>query len=260
MHLGFHEVVAIALIDEDVPRLHAGGFQALDDLEHQLAAGVRQGVADGVHLDRDDVARFEERPPGLDGVIGAGQLFHPARHGLLDRLAILDPALDHPAVAGLDHAPGIGPRQAERTGLGRGPGRAGLRPRNVDGREDGQKLGRRQELPAMNPSAGIGERSAHGRGPPLSLVGMSRFRGSVTRTDALRMRKHLEPASRPPLKPPAGQCACSITTESATRFQSVPQIHGKGNYPRQRSWAVRGGRPRSASTTAACLHSGHPRR
>ena len=82
VHLGVDEFVAVALVDEDVLGLDAGGLEALDDLEHQLAGRVGQGLPTGFILIADDVAGLEERPPGLDGVVGAGEFLHPARDGL----------------------------------------------------------------------------------------------------------------------------------------------------------------------------------
>ena len=125
--------------------------------------GVGQRVADGVHLDADDVARLEEGAPGLDGVVGAGQLLHArARRSALIGLAVLDAVLDQRGVADLDDAAGVGAGDAqlalERLGV---PGRLGFGGRDVQDRQ--RRQGRRsgQELSTAEPAAGIGLPHGH---------------------------------------------------------------------------------------------------
>ena len=57
----------------------------------------------------------KKRPPGLDRVVGAGQLLHAAVDGRLDRLAALLAVADHRLVAGLDHPAGIRAGDARAT-------------------------------------------------------------------------------------------------------------------------------------------------
>ena len=132
VHLGADELIAIALVDDDVFRLDPGRLEPLDDLEHQLARRVGQGVAHRIHLHPDDVARLEEAPPGLNGVVGSGELLHAAIDGLLDRLAVLDVVLDHARIADFDDTSGVRPRDAPfLIGLGLASRRLGLLGRNV---------------------------------------------------------------------------------------------------------------------------------
>ena len=71
----------------------------------------------------------KKRAPGLDRVVGAGQLLHAAVDGRLDRLAALLALADHRRVAGLDHPAGIGAGDAEGLAGLRRPPRA-RRPRS----------------------------------------------------------------------------------------------------------------------------------
>ena len=65
MIAGVHELAAIAVVDEDVAGLDAGGLELVDDLENDLERrmGVRLTVGDD--LDADHVARLEEVLPAL---------------------------------------------------------------------------------------------------------------------------------------------------------------------------------------------------
>ena len=103
VHPGAHEFRAVAVVDEHVARLDAGRLQALDHFEHQFGRGVGERVAVGDDLDADDVAGFEEGPPGFGGVVGTDEFLHASRQRLLDGFAILLAVANHARVARFDH-------------------------------------------------------------------------------------------------------------------------------------------------------------
>ena len=165
------QFVLVAVEDEDVPRLHAGRLQPLDHLEDQLVRRVGIRIPVGHDLDADDVAGFEERSPAFGPVVGAGQFLHAPGERGLDGVAALDAAPDHPLVAGLDDAAGIGAGDAEGppgglAGAG-GLGLVGRGTRRGSGPPRSQRRGRGQEAATAQAAAG----SSGGRGHRSSLLG-----------------------------------------------------------------------------------------
>ena len=71
--------------------------------------------ADRVDLDADDVAGLEEGLPGLDRVVGPGEVAHAAVHHLADGGAV-DPVMviDYLRMMDLDHATAVRPGHAIR--------------------------------------------------------------------------------------------------------------------------------------------------
>ena len=136
VHLRADELVAVSLEDDHILGFHTGRLEPIDHREHQLGRAVCKRVTDGVHLDADHVAGLEEGAPGPDRVVGAGQLFHPAVDGALDRLAVLDAGLDHGRVAHLDDLAGV--RAGDAEPLGRPRALPRLLGRGVEARDEGE--------------------------------------------------------------------------------------------------------------------------
>ena len=142
MHFGADEFVSVPLEDHDVLVFYSCRAEAINHFEHQLGGRVGEWIADRVHLDADDVARFEETSPGLDRVGGAGELFHAARNGFLDRRAVLDVAGDHSGISDFDDAAGKRAGDAKfSVRYSRADSRFRLLRGNKRRRHDGQRVG-----------------------------------------------------------------------------------------------------------------------
>src|SRR5439155_598706 len=61
---GAEELVAVAVVDDDVAPLHPGGLQPRDELPQHRSVRDHPRLPDRIHLDADHVARRKELPPG----------------------------------------------------------------------------------------------------------------------------------------------------------------------------------------------------
>ena len=85
----FEELRTIAIVDDDVFRLHPGETQAADDLMEHFGARDHVRRSHRIHFDADDIARFEEHAPCGFHIGRAGQRSHAAAEHFLDRLGLV---------------------------------------------------------------------------------------------------------------------------------------------------------------------------
>src|SRR5260370_25682230 len=81
---GPEDLRAVAVEDDDIARGDAGLLQTVDDLVEDQRVRTQLRPADGADLDRDDVAFFEKRSPGIRPSGRAGEFQHAFVHHLLD--------------------------------------------------------------------------------------------------------------------------------------------------------------------------------
>src|SRR5262249_55446062 len=131
---GVAELLGVAFKDDDVPRFHSRGFEAVNNLDQQGRTGDRANraghaapfigqcfAAHGIDLDSDHVSRFEKHFPGSLGAfrpaklisgaaIGPGELAHALGDHAFDDLGTnLVFVADGGGVADLNDFAGIAP-------------------------------------------------------------------------------------------------------------------------------------------------------
>ena len=96
-------LLPVAVVNDDVAARNAGFLETVEDGVEDGRVGAESRPADRAHLDADDVALFEERPPRLGPARRAGEGGHPLLHHLADRLGLIRAVDDGPWMFHADH-------------------------------------------------------------------------------------------------------------------------------------------------------------